>query len=123
MNTIEADRNERPLDKSELLRRARSIVRDRTRRSEFFTRGIFGEPAWDMLLHLYIADWSGHRHTVVTLIKAAGATMTTGLRWLDVLYAQKLAERREHPTDKRSSFVQLTPRARDALNSYLSGTA
>lgn len=108
--------------------RAASIARaheefgNRRRRATIFERSMFGEPAWDMLLALYILDVSGQRQTTGALMQFSGAPITTARRWLDYLVGNGLARRSHHPTDQRVMFVGLTEKGRNALDLYYSET-
>jgi predicted transcriptional regulator len=104
-----------------LQRHAREILANRKRRHDIFGRAIFGEPAWEMLLLLYVAE-AGRRQTISRLAELAGASKSTGLRWVDYLEGQGLIRRESHPTDKRAAFVELTDKGKDALELYLSDT-
>lgn len=106
----------------ELLDRARAILAARRRRETLFGSIIFGEPAWDMLLILYL-DASESRRTLGRLGQLAGISKSTVLRWIDYLDRQELVRREPHPTDKRATFVELTEKGRKAIDMYLSGTA
>ena len=99
---------------------ARAILVDRKRRSRIFNEGMFGEPAWELLLNLYVMDQDGPRLTIGRLIESSDLPQTTALRWLQYLQDQDLIVRREHPGDARTSFVSLTNKAREALDLYLS---
>ena len=101
---------------------ARALLEDRRRRTRVFNPGMFGEPAWDLLLNLYVMDRTAPRLTIGQLIQLAGTAQTTSLRWLEYLEDQKLITREQHPTDARTAFVALTDKAREALASYLSQT-
>lgn len=109
-------------DRPALAEKARQVLFNRRHRAKVFKKGMFGEPAWEMLLVLYVVDESGRRHTIGSLIEVAGATMTTALRWLEFLEGERLIRRREHPTDRRAVFIELTDEARHALDVYFSGT-
>lgn len=104
-----------------LAERARQTFENRARRPQFFNSVIFGEPAWDMLLALYVTDQSGARHTVTGLMYLSGVPPTTALRWLDLLAREQLVTRRAHPTDGRVHYVELTDSARCSLDAYFSG--
>jgi DNA-binding MarR family transcriptional regulator len=106
----------------ELIARARNEFQSRRRRGEIFGQSMFGEPAWDMLLVLYILDVSGQRQTVGSLLQFSGKPSTTAKRWLDYLEAHDLVQSDAHPTDRRTAFVSLTPKARDGLDLYYSET-
>lgn len=106
-----------------LVARAREEFGNRRRRSVTFQPSMFGEPAWDMLLALYILDVSGQRQTTGTLMHFSGAPITTARRWLDYLVENDLARKDHHPTDQRVLFVSLTAKGRDALDLYYSETS
>ncbi|HSR00760.1 MAG TPA: MarR family transcriptional regulator [Sphingomicrobium sp.] len=109
-------------DRSSLVDRAREEFHERRRRGAVFGQSMFGEPAWDMLLTLYILDISGQRQTIGALLNFSGTPATTAKRWLDYLVAHDLVRREEHPTDRRTAFVTLTGKAREKLDIYYSGT-
>lgn len=101
---------------------ARAEFKNRRGRVAVFGQSMFGEPAWDMLLALYIMDMSGARQTVGDLMKLAGTPATTANRWLAYLVSHGLVRRDDHPTDARTSFVSLTDKARAKMDEYFSGT-
>ena len=114
--------NTAELDKADLARRARLIFATRRKRSQIFGKGMFGEPAWDMLVALYVGDTAGPRATVGRLSELTEAPLTTAIRWLDYLEQQGLVHREPHPTDRRAIFVELTDKGRSVMERYLSGT-
>jgi DNA-binding MarR family transcriptional regulator len=101
---------------------AEKLLADRRRRAEIFNPAMFGEPAWELLLTLFVMDRQGSRLTIGRLAQVAGTKLTTALRWLDYLEDQMFVRRERHPTDARTAFIELTDKARDALDLYLSGT-
>jgi DNA-binding MarR family transcriptional regulator len=104
-----------------LLARARQAFADRRRRIGFFGDTMFGEPAWDMLLILYM-DSHAQRHTIASLTRATGAAPSTVLRWLGPLESLDLIVRIENPLDARTVIVALTEKAEKALDTYFSET-
>ena len=72
---------------------------------------IFGEPAWDMLLDLYIALYEDKSVTVSNACLSSGTATTTGLRWVATLAERGLVERIPDPKDGRRFFVRLTAEA------------
>ncbi len=98
---------------------AKSILAERRRRTSEFDSSLFGEPAWEMLLELFVAEASGIAADAAGLETKAGVAMTTGSRWLDVLAAQGLVERRRLGVDLSTEFVELTDLARGALQRNL----
>ena len=113
--------NDTPTDKALLQRRALRILADRKRRYAMFGKGMFGEPAWEMLLLLY-ALAPGPRQTITKLGEVVGASKSTALRWIDYLETQRLIRRESHPTDRRAAFVELTQSGVAAIELYLSDT-
>ena len=87
---------------------ARRFYSQRRRRSRHLPAGLFGEPAWDILLDLFIAAEEGRRIPVTSACIAADVPATTGLRWLQVLENSALVERRADPADGRRTHVALT---------------
>jgi DNA-binding MarR family transcriptional regulator len=67
-------------------------------------------------------DRQGPRLTIGRLAQVAGIKLTTALRWLEYLEDQAFVRREEHPNDARTAFIELTDKARESLQSYLSGT-
>jgi len=103
------------ISRSDLSERAAALLKVRRLRNELFGRALFGEPAWDMLLALYVATGRGTRVTV-SGIAGSECPHTTGLRWLQALEAEQLVKRVRNCRDKRMSFVELTPQALNALD-------
>ena len=101
--------------------RVRALLAARRAREALFGKTMFGEPAWEMLLLLYLAA-SESRRTLGQLGKLAGTSKSSTLRWIDYLDQHGLVRREPHPTDKRAVFVELTKKGRHSLDLYLSGT-
>ena len=98
--------------------RARAIFAERNRRSRFFSKSIFGEPAWEMLVTLYIMD--GRRVTVGNLVNMIDAPQTTALRWMQYLERRQYVKRRPDPDDKRVVCIELLDAGRERLDAYFS---
>ena len=78
---------------------------------------MFGEPAWDILLALYVNE-PGQRQTISRLAETANASKSTALRWLEHLERHGLVRREDHPHDRRTVFVELTDAGRGKLDFY-----
>jgi hypothetical protein len=103
----------------------RKIQKARSRRKDFLSSTLFGEPAWDMLLELFASAVEQKRVTIGDLCAASKVPQTTALRWMDVLLRQGLVTRRPDPLDSRRVHVEMTPSAYSAMRDYaeqLSGT-
>lgn len=105
---------------SDLLAKAKAIYDSRRRRAEFFNDQYFGEPAWDMLLDLFISFQAGREVDVTSISIASAAPPTTALRWLGILEAAGMVLRRDSGNDKRRTYIELSDQGLIAMKSYLS---
>src|SRR5437762_3206264 len=53
------------VDKLPIIAQVRAILRARRSRDRFFDASLFADPAWDMLLELYLAELLGERRLSV----------------------------------------------------------
>jgi hypothetical protein len=97
----------------------RGIYRSRRNRAKHLPDELFGEPAWDMLLDLFVNKVSGRRISVTSICQAAGVPPTTALRWLDILQRQGLAERFPSLLDRRTSEIRLSKSGYAAVRKWL----
>jgi DNA-binding MarR family transcriptional regulator len=104
---------------------AHRLYRERRARLQSFSQSfaIFGEPGWDILLEIYLADTVGRAMCVGTACLAADVAQTTGLRWLAKLERIGLVTREDDPRDGRRGLVMLTPRGRSEMERYLARIA
>lgn len=107
------------LDRETLVSRARIVLGCRKLRDRYFNPVMFGEPAWDILLLLYISEYSASRPTLTTLSEWIDAPVTTVMRWVDFLEEERLAERQGQPAGGRNAHVGLLEKGRAGLESYL----
>jgi len=120
-NPMSADRPAimAPRSRQDLGDLALRTYRERRRRNEIFADDtLFGEPAWDILLDLFVAGEKNKRVAVTSACIGSGVPSTTALRWLNVLELRGLVEREDDNQDARRSFVRLTPKARDMMVEY-----
>ena len=94
------------------LRHARRTYRNRRSRAAVFgDESLFGEPAWDLMLDLFIAAKERKRVPVTSACIGAAVPTTTALRWLAVLEERGLVVREADPCDARRVFVRLSAEA------------
>jgi DNA-binding MarR family transcriptional regulator len=96
----------------------RTVIRARRLRSRYFEEDMFADPAWDMLLDLLQAEITQLRVPVSSLCIAASVPATTALRWLKTMTQQGIFVRRADPHDGRRVFVELAPKASQAMRRY-----
>ena len=106
------------IDKQALLDRTLLDYNNRRQRSRFFPEDLFGEPAWDLLLDLFVARLEGKMITVTSACIAADVPVSTALRWISVLEAHGLVKRSRNVGDQRSTWVRLTDTAANAMIEY-----
>jgi hypothetical protein len=99
-----------------LARKAYSLRRKRA--SLFGNPDLFGEPAWDILLDLFIAQCEGKQVSVSSACIGSASPPTTGLRWLGVLADEGLIVRENDPADHRRVLVRLTPAGTAAMERF-----
>lgn len=110
-------------DKADERARARAwaerLYAERRRRDALFPDGLFGEPAWDLLLAMFLAREKGKAMILCKAYKAAGVTDTTGRRLLDRMEEDGLITRRRAPRSRKMRIVELTDAAIERLTDYL----
>jgi hypothetical protein len=95
------------------------LIVERRDRARYFDADLFGEPIWDMLLDLYVAEIDGRQISVKSLCIASCVPGTTALRQLDTLTRRGLLMRRPDPFDRRRSFVCMAAGVADRITAYL----
>lgn len=94
--------------------------RRRALRRRLFDPNLFGEPAWEILLALYITDEVERRLSIAQLTAVTHVPLTTALRWLAHLEDQGLVSRTIAPDDHRMVLIELTDFGRRTMDAYLS---
>jgi DNA-binding MarR family transcriptional regulator len=107
------------IDRQSLVSRARIVLNSRRIRQQYFDRDLFGEPAWEILLALFIVEESEARLSMGRLAEWIEAPLSTVWRWVKTLEEGGLIERTDHPTDRRTVFIRLREKGRKALDAYL----
>jgi len=98
---------------------AKQHYRNRRRRDKIFgTETLFGEPAWDILLDLFIAAKEGRRVSVMSACIGAAVPSTTALRWISALEREGLLLREDDADDARRTYVMLSPCGYEAMVEY-----
>lgn len=97
---------------------ARRLLDGRKSRANLFSRSLFGEPAWDVLLYLYIAD-----RCVCTAELPAKLGMPTSIigRWIAILVHEGLVFRSTHPELPFTIALDLTQEGYLLMDQHLDG--
>jgi len=111
------------IDEAPLADFAESLYRHRRKRGRYLPEKIFAEPAWDILLDLYINGVRGRPVSITSACIAGDIPATTGLRWLGVLEQERLIERQVSRTDARVTLVRLTGHAHEQMREFFTEAA
>lgn len=108
-------------DPGSLGSKAQAIYRARRERDRLFAEhgALFADPAWDLLLDLFIAREVNKPTAISSACIAANVPATTALRWLALLEQKGLIERDCDPNDSRRSFVRLSDTAHMMMETWL----
>ncbi|MCK8456714.1 MULTISPECIES: winged helix DNA-binding protein [Sphingomonas] len=103
-----------------LVQVARRLYEVRQLRDTLLGGTLFSEPAWDILLDLFISDHEGRRLSVSAVCIGARSPSATALRYLSILQDAGLVERTRDERDGRRSHVQLTVSGQRRMATLLS---
>ena len=101
----------------------RRLVEDRRDRDERFGAALFSDPAWDILLDLFVAAGERKNISVSSVSVGAGVPLTTALRWITTLNDAGMLTRSHDPFDRRRVHIALTEAAIEKVRTYLDGVA
>ena len=104
-----------PSGSVDVLEVAKRLYAERRMRNRFLPEALFAEPAWDLLLDLYVAQHERRLISTSSACIAALVPATTALRWLGRLEKEGLVARRPDSRDERLHVVELTPGAFAAM--------
>lgn len=104
----------------ECLRLAVALYNLRRKRDEASEKkALFGEPGWDILLDLYIAQRRRMEIQVSSVCLDAGVPSTTILRWIARLEKEGLIYRIADNADARRRYVRLTEEGHQMMRRIL----
>ena len=112
-----------PMREGSGVQAARKVLQRRKSRRKHFGASMFDEPAWEMLLTLFVTENEVGPISIGRLTETVGTPGTTALRWIDYLVQQELVRRKPHPTDARQTLLALTELGRGKLRSYFAETS
>ena len=96
----------------------RSVRRLLLRRQLMGADSLFGEPAWDMLVELFIAHCEGAKVPTGALGIGSGLSSSSAQRLVQRLDDAQLVVRAPDPDDARRHFVSLSPEIAHRLTAY-----
>ncbi|NLR72564.1 winged helix-turn-helix transcriptional regulator [Novosphingobium sp. ERN07] len=99
---------ERTPSAEQLIAMAKAKISARRRRQELFPGIQVADPAWDLLLELYVNSVEGRQISVTGLGLGANVPGATVLRWLSLFQEAGLIVREPDSLDRRRIWVRLT---------------
>jgi DNA-binding MarR family transcriptional regulator len=97
----------------------RQLMEQRRLRHKFLPDELFHEPAWDMLLALYVSCHEGNMINVKHLVSCTPVPATTAQRWIDHMAKLGLIARSVDMDDKRRIEVKLSDAGLQMIDQYL----
>jgi DNA repair protein RadC len=106
------------------LRNAEAIFRRRILRKELVgSAELFGEPAWDMLLDLFIHEGRGQQLSMSSLCATAGIPTSSAMKLAQRLCEAGILERTPDIFDGRRTLMKIAPQVAHRLRaSFAEGT-
>lgn len=99
---------------------ATRLFRERRFRTEYFSDSdVFGEPAWDILLHLFQGHAYGRSIKIESIALATGLPATASLRWLEVLEKKGLVFAYREENEIGQIYVRLSSKGLQDMTRYL----
>lgn len=102
---------------------ARRLLVSRRRRAHYFGDALFHDPAWDMLLELFVAQGQGKQIDAADMCAVSGVPKATAARIVQHLTATGLIAPHPDPLDAGHTWLQLSARADRDLRGFLAEEA
>lgn len=111
--------DQQPRFPTELVKLAKRIKAIRESRVALLEPSLFGEPAWNMLLALYIAAGEQYALSISALCAESGTPATTATRSINRLLELNMVRRVPNPSDNRSAYIELSAETASKLTVLL----
>ena len=98
---------------------ARQILAGRKQRERYFDPMLFSNPAWDILLGLYVAEGEGRRLSLIECSTASTVPQGVALRWLAYFKQEEMVVEASDLPRPNKSVIRLTDETRMAVSAYL----
>jgi len=109
----EAEARITPVEIGRVVRSAREEI------GRFFDSSLFADPAFDMLLFVFLEEEEGRQVETSACYRASGVPRTTAVRWINMLLSMGMFENAPHPTDRRLTLLSLSEQARTGMRQWL----
>ena len=102
---------------------ARQLLQQRHERNGALGGDLFGDPAWELLLHLFAASEEGEPLLVADLCSHSSVSPASGLRWIKALESEGKIVLVPNLGSPDRPFVKLAPAAYEQMRRLLEGWA
>ncbi|WP_447766144.1 JAB domain-containing protein [Sphingopyxis panaciterrae] len=118
--TLRSPSSRSPEDKTgDVLENAETLVHRRLLRQQLIgSPELFGDPAWEMLVDLFIHECKGKDLSITSLCVAVSIPMSSALRLAQKLCDAGILRRVPDPIDGRRSIIKLEPAIAHRLRAY-----
>jgi len=98
---------------------ARQILAGRKQREHFFDPALFSNPAWDLVLHLYVATAEDGGMSVSDYCASSSTHKGVVLRWLDYFQQEEMVVEAIDPERTDQVLIRLSDTTHMAVSAYL----
>ncbi len=106
-------------DDARALRNAEAVLRRRILRKQLIGHAeLFGEPAWDMLIDLFIHECRGEQLSMSSLCATAGIPTSSAMKLAQRLCEAGVLERTPDLFDGRRTLMKIAPEVAHRLRAY-----
>jgi len=102
---------------------ARELLQQRRERDAMLGGDLFGDPSWELMLHLFVASEDGEAIPISDLCAASSAPPAAGLRWIKALEGSGKLILVRHLSEPERPFVQLAPAVQEQMRRLLENWA
>ena len=108
------------IDRKTIIRTAHRLFEARQLRNEHLPMNdMFGEPAWDVLLFLFVSQAKGKGAKVEGIAMASRVPVTQAVRWLEKLESRQMVFAYRDDEQDGQVFLRLTAKGHSAMSQYL----
>jgi len=107
------------MHQADLTEYACRILAGRKQRDRFFAPALFSNPAWDLLLHLYVATAEEGGMSVPDCCANSSTPKGVALRWLDYFQQEEMVVETTDPEHTDQTLIRLSETTHLAVSAYL----
>lgn len=102
------------------VKKAMDLIEITKRRSRLVSAAnLFADPAWFILLDLFVRQHQGLQTSVSSACHASFSPVTTALRHIAILTERNIIQRQYDPVDQRRVYLQLTDETNEEIQRIL----